>query len=610
MNQIVQALKQIIFNLFDVPENFTIDVTPAPALETASDFRPDYATNCALKLAGILHKNPREIAEVLTTEFLKTAPDKFPELADTKIDIAGPGFINFMLPDTYFSSEIAELCANFEKNISCNEYRGKTVVTEFSDPNPFKVLHIGHLYTSIMGESISKLIEFAGGRVHRVNFGGDVGLHVAKTLYSLEEKGLKDFTIDDIANCYVEGTRAYEESESAKTKITELNKQIYEISEKNLHDTKLAEDYWRGRELSYKYFDDFYEKLGVKFEKYYPESSVAGLGLETVKSHPEVYEESDGALVFKGESYGLHTRVFVNKAGLPTYETKDVGLLFQKDKDYHFDKSIVITGNDIIDYMKVVLKSVEQYAPDLVEKTTHITHGNVRLPGNIKMSSRKGNFIKAIDILNEVEQKAGSKTIADAAIKYSLLKYKIGGNIEFNIDDSISLTGNSGPYLLYSAVRANKILKEVGFLSWRGEDVLSSASFPPARAATYIPDGTEKVAKNEQSFPDSQRMTSRTESGDAEKNVRPQAQKENLELPLIKSLLHYRTVLETAAHDLAPHLICSYLFSLAQTFSQFYETCRVKGDEKETERAELVNLFSKTMAHGLNLLGINVPEEM
>ena len=587
MNQIVQALKQIIFNLFDVPENFTIDVTPAPALETASDFRPDYATNCALKLAGILHKNPREIAEVLTTEFLKTAPDKFPELADTKIDIAGPGFINFMLPDAYLSSEIAELCANFEKNISCNEYRDKTVVTEFSDPNPFKVLHIGHLYTSIMGESISKLIEFAGGRVHRVNFGGDVGLHVAKTLYSLEEKGLKDFTIDDIANCYVEGTRAYEESESAKTKITELNKQIYEISEKNLHDTKLAEDYWRGRELSYKYFDDFYEKLGVKFEKYYPESSVASLGLETVKSHPEVYEESDGALVFKGESYGLHTRVFVNKAGLPTYETKDVGLLFQKDKDYHFDKSIVITGNDIIDYMKVVLKSVEQYAPDLVEKTTHITHGNVRLPGNIKMSSRKGNFIKAIDILNEVEQKAGSKTIADAAIKYSLLKYKIGGNIEFNIDDSISLTGNSGPYLLYSAVRANKILEEIG---WRGERSFVRGSGANGRGVAREPrnDGSERRAPDKESF----------------------AVIASQELNLAKSLLHYRTVLETAAHDLAPHLICSYLFSLAQTFSQFYETCRVKGDEKETERAELVNLFSKTMAHGLNLLGINVPEEM
>ncbi len=558
MNQIKQILTKIISSLFDVPKNFAVDVTPAPELESKSDFRADYSTNCALKLAGILHKNPKEIAEVLTAEFLKTAPQKLPELEGIRTEIAGPGFVNFMLPDAYFATQIAKLHANFDENISCDEYSGKSVVTEFSDPNPFKVLHIGHLYTSIMGESISKLLEFAGAKVHRVNFGGDVGLHVAKTLYVLEKKHLANFTIEDIAAAYVEGTRAYEEDATAKQEIVKLNKEIYQISAENLHDSQLAKDYWHGRELSYAYFDDFYDKLGVKFEKYYPESSVANLGLNTVKSHPEVYEESDGALVFKGEPYGLHTRVFVNREGLPTYEAKDVGLLFQKDADYHFDESVVITGNDIIDYMKVVLKSVEQYAPNLVEKIIHITHGNVRLPGNQKMSSRKGNFIKAVDILNEIEEKAGNKIIADAAIKYSLLKYKIGNNIEFNIDDSISLTGNSGPYLQYSAVRANKILQSI--------------------------EKTNSLLKNYHF--------------------------NNHELVLIKSFINYKEILRDAVHDKAPHLICTYLFDLAQTFSRFYETCRVKGDEKEAERACLVEIFAKTMSHGLALLGINVPEEM
>ncbi|MBR2587281.1 arginine--tRNA ligase [Candidatus Saccharibacteria bacterium] len=609
MNELKNCLQLIISSLFSAPESFSVEVTPAPALDPSGDFRADYSTNVAMKLAGILHKPPREVAETLATELSKTVPNKFPELKGVKTSIAGPGFINFMLPDEYFSQKIAELSEDFAKNISCNEYSGKVVVTEFSDPNPFKVLHIGHLYTSIMGESISKLIEFAGGEVHRVNFGGDVGLHVAKTLYALEKKHLENFTIEDIANCYVEGTKDYDESEEARQAITSLNKEIYQISEKNLHDSKLAKDYWRGRELSYAYFDQFYDRLGVHFEKYYPESSVAGKGLKTIKSHPEVYEESNGALVFKGEPYGLHTRVFVNKEGLPTYEAKDVGLLFTKNSDYSFDESVVITGNDIIDYMKVVLKSVEQYAPDLVEKTTHLTHGNVRLPGNQKMSSRKGNFIKAVDILNEVEKKAGSKIIADAAIKYSLLKYKIGGNIEFNIDESISLTGNSGPYLLYSAVRAKKILKEVSFLSWRGERCSSSGSFPPATAATYIPDGADRFARRAV-LPDAQRMTSQTESGDPDKSARPQAQKENPELPLIKSLLNYHSVLADAVREKAPHLICNYLFDLAQTFSRFYETCRVKGDEKEAERARLVELFQVTMTHGLNLLGISVPEEM
>ena len=259
----------------------------------------------------------------------------------------------------------------------------------------------------------------------------------------------------------------------AKTEITKLNKEIYRIAEKNVHEGDLAELYWRGRETSYKYFEDFYERVGVKFDKYYPESMVAKRGLNEVKTHVgDVYEESNGAIVFPGEKYDLHTRVFVNAEGLPTYEAKDVGLIFTKWDDYKFDMSIVITGNDIIDYMKVVLKSISLYAPELVDRTKHITHGNVRLPGNEKMSSRKGNFIKAVDVLDDVEalvtrsasyassQNNATRTsqITLGAIKYAFLKYKIGGNIEFDAKESVSTTGNSGVYLQYSAVRAKKIL--------------------------------------------------------------------------------------------------------------------------------------------------------
>ena len=587
MELIKSTLEQLVKQLFDVPDDFSVEVTPAPELEAKNTFRADFATNVAMQLAGLLHKNPKELAEVLKSEFLQTVQDKLPELAGTQIEIAGPGFINFMLPDAYFAANLAKLHDNFTENISCSEYAGKTIITEFSDPNPFKVLHIGHLYTSIIGESISKLIEFAGGKVYRVNFGGDVGLHVAKTLYALEKKQLQDFTIEDIASCYVEGTRAYEEDDAAKQEITQLNQTIYDISANDLHDSQLAKDYWHGRELSYQYFNDFYARIGVHFDKYYPESSVAGHGLQIIKEHPEVYTESNGAIVFKGEDYGLHTRVFINQNGLPTYEAKDVGLLFTKNEDYAFDESIVITGNDIIDYMKVVLKSIEQYAPDLVAKTLHITHGNVRLPGNQKMSSRKGNFIKAVDILDEVEQKAGTKLIADAAIKYSLLKYKIGGQIEFNIDESISLTGNSGPYLQYSAVRAKKILDSVG---WRGECSFVRGSGANGRGLAREPrnDGSERRAPDKESF----------------------AVIASQERNLLKSFLNYQPTLHQAVREKAPHLICNYLFDLAQTFSRFYESCRVKGDQYEAERTIEVAVFQKIMEHGLNLLGINIPEEM
>ena len=477
---------------------------------------------------------------------------------------------------------------NFEKNISCNEYEGQMIVCEFSDPNPFKVLHVGHLYTSIVGDVISRLVEFAGGKAIRANFGGDVGLHVAKTLYAMmkQQQKLAELMLDDekvepevslekksrfMANCYVEGTRLEESDEMARAEIKALNKQIYEISqagEEAGRQSELARAYWWGRKVSYAYFEDFYRKVGVKFDKYYPESTVAGRGLEIIKKHLKegIYEESDGALVFKGEKYGLHTRVFVNAAGLPTYEAKDVGLIFTKWDDYKFDKSIVITGNDIIDYMKVVLKSIEQYEPELVKKTLHLTHGNVRLPGNEKMSSRKGNFLEAEEVLNllveELDNQYNSKDlkVVEGAIKYAFLKYKIGGNIIFDVKNSVSMTGNAGPYLQYAAVRAQKVM------------------------GNLMKDGVKQENKNWQI--------------------------NKYERDLMKKIVEYPMVLQGAVKELAPHKVCNYLYELAQNFSRFYEQVKVAGSEYEFERGKIVLCYLKVLTHGLEILGIEVPDRM
>ncbi len=593
MEDLQAKIQEQILQLFGV--EMPVQITVAPEESGA-----DYATNVAMQLAGWLKKEgilkedgtpfaPRDIALKLIDGLSDISFD---------VEIAGPGFLNFISRDEYFKELLADMTANFEKNISSDEYSGQTVICEFSDPNPFKVLHVGHLYTSMMGDSISRLVEFAGGKVVRANFGGDVGLHVAKTLWAMQKNGLtaealevKDSDgngivsseeiakkVEIIAQNYVEGTRAYEDDDQARAEITEFNKTIYAINADDIHDTPLAKMYWTGRELSYRYFEDFYRRLGVKFDKYYPESSVASRGLAEVEAHvPDVYEESDGATVFVGERYGLHTRVFINKEHLPTYEAKDVGLLFTKWDDYHFDKSIVITGNDIIDYMKVVLKSVSLYAPDLVSRTLHITHGNVRLPGNEKMSSRKGNFVKAVDVLDAVLALVPDEKVALAAIKYALLKYKIGGNIEFDIHESVSTTGNSGVYLLYSAVRAKKILAGNYTVPQAGSDLAQTES-NLAQAESDLVKAEWKLAQ-------------------AEKN-------------LIRKLAEYKNVLNEAVEEFAPHKIANYLYETAQEFSRFYENVKVNGSEHENERREIVKLYLKTMEHGLGLLGIIVPEEM
>ena len=543
MDELRELLKKTIREIFDV--EVEPEITPAPLNVDA-----DYSSNVALKLAKDLHDNPFSIAEKLSEKIEGSFVSK-------------PGFLNFKLSSRFLKEKIDALRGDFK--VSLENYSGKTVVCEFSDPNPFKVLHVGHLYTSIVGDAISRLFENAGAKVVRANFGGDVGLHVAKTMYILKQRDFETLTIEEIARCYVEGTAAYEDDPEAKAAITALNKEIYRINAEDIHEGEVAELYWRGRELSYEYFKDFYARIGVKFDKYYPESSVAELGLTTVLRELDkgVYEKSDGAVVFDGEKYGLHTRVFVNREGVPTYETKDVGLLFTKWEDFHFDKSVVITGSEQLEYMKVVLKSVEQYAPELVSKTSHLTHGLVKLPGNVKMSSRKGNFLKAVDVIQMVsgelleQYDSSDDKVVMAALKYAFLKYKMGGNIVFDPSESVKMTGCSGPYLLYSAVRAKKILAKTTHGETQSE---------------YIYNIYERN--------------------------------------LAKKLLEYREVLAEATEEMAPHKVATYLYEVAQEFSRFYENCPVVGADEEAERIGLVQVYHNVMQHGLNILGIEIPEEM
>lgn len=362
----------------------------------------DFATNVALQISKKLNKNPREVADAIVQDI--TAQE---DSVIAGASVAGPGFINITIENNFLLQNLSTA------TLLPQTYKDKVVVAEYSDPNPFKVLHAGHLYTSVVGDAIANLLDCTGAAVHRVNFGGDVGLHVGKTLYRVLKRlggenvqKLQEIAASSrsewLAECYVEGTNDYEDDEEAKIEITKLNKRVYELHAQNDHDSPFAQIYWTTRQWSYDYFDAFYDRIGTKFEKYYPESSVAELGLKTVKEHIQkgIFEQSEGAVVFKGEPYGLHTRVFINKEGLPTYEAKDVGLIMTKKQEYDFDMSVVITGNEQLQYMAVVLKAVEQFAPELTEATSHLTHGMVKLKGNVKMSSRKGNILRATDILD------------------------------------------------------------------------------------------------------------------------------------------------------------------------------------------------------------------
>ncbi len=552
MKEVIEQIEQIINQLYDQ--------AAAIKLERTKPEFGDFALNVAMQLAPKLQQNPRQIAEAIS--------QKLDQLDVFKsVEVAGPGFINLKLSD----QAIVKMWQAKLNKI----YDQQSVVVEYSDPNPFKVLHAGHLYTSVVGDAIANLVERGGGQVHRANFGGDVGLHVGKTMWAIIQKlggELPDELaklepnerIDWIAKRYVEGSAAYENYAQAHAEIVAYNQRVYQLHKDNDHQSPFAQIYWTCREWSYQYFKDFYARIGSGFDKYYPESATADRGLIEVKQRiGTVFEESDGAIIFDGDKYDLHTRVFINKQGLPTYETKDIGLVFQKYDDYKFDKSIIITADEQKHYMEVVLKALEQFAPELALNTIHITHGLVKLAGGVKMSSRKGNFLRAIDVLNfaleanEEQNNVSDEQVALGAIKYAFLKPRIGGDIIYDPNESVSLIGNSGPYLQYAHARASSILAKA-----KSENKLTTLSF--------------------------------------DQNERPLAVK----------LGEYAEVINQAIAQLAPHLICTYLYELAQEFNRFYEKAKIIGDGRQAERLELVKKYQQVLADGLELLGIKAIKEM
>jgi arginyl-tRNA synthetase len=532
-------------------------------LERPEEQFGDFACNVAMRIAKPLARNPREVAQEIVSKLHESA-------IFSEVGVAGPGFINMTMNDEM-------LIKSFDSEYS-KPMGGLKVLVEYSDPNPFKPLHAGHLYTTLVGDAISRLVEKAGAETIRINYGGDVGLHVAKSMWSIIKNlggeypdKLIDISTDNIANWmgerYVEGNNAYIDDDNAKIEIIEINKKIYTLHEQNDHESTFAQIYWTLREVSYKFFENLYKQLEVKpFDRYIPESEVTKLGYSTVIKQLEngVFEKSDGAIIFDGEKHGLHKRVFINSDGLPTYETKDIGLSLTKWNDYRFDESIIITANEQAQYMQVVIKAIEQFEPNPAVRTKHLTHGILKLQGGLKMSSRKGSVLSAQEILDAARTEgfnsgnANQESIVLAAIKYSFLKIRIGGDIIYDPKESISMEGNSGPYLQYAHARACSILNK--------------------------------------------------SSVDGDLNYSTTL--DNYERSLARKLSEYSEIIDKAVFELAPHVICAYLYELSQNFNRFYENSHVIGDERESLRIGLIEIYTKTLRDGLGLLGIDAPDSM
>lgn len=513
----------------------------------------DFSTNVAMQLAKPLGRNPREIADELAAKLSER--DEF-----GRVSVAGPGFLNLTVSDEALVTALS--------NTSVKARKGETVVIETNNPNPFKAMHIGHAFNAILGDTMANLLEESGAAVYRVSYHGDVGQHVGRSMYSLLKYAGGD--IEKIravpenerntfmSRMYAEGSKAYKEDEAAKIEIDDLAQQSFEPK------TPLyAQIYDTCIEWSWRQIDEIVARLGNRpIVKRFVESDADYRGVKTVLANtPGVFKKSDGAYIFEGSKYGAFDNVFVASNGRGLYAARDLGLMQLKNEYFHPQKSYIVTAEEQRDYFKGVIAAAELCLPELKGATVNISTGTVKLSTG-KMSSRNGDVIEIGWLFDQFKQAIADRgseptdEIAAGAMRYQFLKVKIGSDVVFDINEAVSLQGNTGSYLQYAHARARSILR---------------------KAST---------------------------SGNEITNLQAS------ERALVRKLTEYTETLELAARELLPHHICVYLYELAQEFNRFYEKNQVIGDARESVRVAIVEAYAATLRNGLAVLGIAAPEQM
>ncbi len=587
--EIINALKEAVHEVTGV------EVEPE-VFKSADERHGDYSTNVAMavfgnKELGIKNqgwKTPLELAqsivEIFNSKFI--IHNSFID----HVDVVNPGFINFWLSSDYLITQLQEVLEQKEQfgTTSKSSISGNKIMVEFAHPNTHKEMHIGHMRTLITGEALARILKLQGAKVFRANYQGDIGPHVAKALFGIkkimeEEKlslnEIEKWTAQDkvhfLGRGYIRGNQDYEEN---KEEIEKLNTELYKKESKDW------DLYLKTRQWSLDYYDEFYTRFYTKFDRLFFESEMVECGKKIVEENiGKVFVKDQGAVIFKGEEYGLHTRVFITKAGNPTYEGKDMCLGFKEYEAFSFDKNIHVVGSEQAGYFKVIIKALELLDPQKFKGTQyHLSMGMVNIVG-MKISSRTGEILRVDTLIEKVKEKVESlmkegkiavegkekvlEQITIGAIKYSVLKVNAEQNVEFDIEKSVSIEGNSGPYLQYTYARTQSVLAKYKELSIKYKE-----------------------------------LNWKFEIGNLKLEIE--------ELSLLRSINQFTEVVSEAAEKLSPNLLANYLFDLSQKFNLFYQKHKIIESEKQDLRVAVTNATGQILKNGLYLLGIEAPERM
>ena len=500
------------------------------------------------------------------------------------------GYLNLYFSPADYSQRVVDEVLSAGDDFGKSNRLGKRVMVEFSQPNTHKAFHVGHLRSAFLGDVLARIFEAAGYDVVRANYPGDMGLHVIKWLwnylkYHKGERPEKDIT-RWMGAMYAEACRRLEENPDLESEVRAL------YTRWDQKDPEVVECWKETREWSLVGFKEMYEKLNIKFDRYYFNSMFEEPGKKMVddlieRGIAQDERPQNGAVIVKlDEKLGLKEEkyrvvVVLRSDSTALYATEDLALARQKFLDYpDLEKSYYVVDVRQSLHFQQIFKTLEIAGYDWATKCEHVSYELVNLPGNVVMASREGTVVLLEDLLREATARAlevvkeknpdlseeSQLQVAEAvgigAIKFPMFSRESGKIVTFDWESALDFNGQAAPYIQYAYVRANSILKK----------------FNAALPGSTNPGGNLSES----------------------------------EIALIDLIARMPGEIQKAARELKPLTVCNLAYELAKAFNDFYVQCPVLIAEEPVRNARirLVAAAKQAIANSLALLGITAPQAM
>ncbi len=579
-NKLQQAVNSVVYKAYPTLVVESVNITHPAQLEHG-----DYSTNIAMILARQAEQPPRAMASTLI-DLLRTEP----YISDivNEITLAGPGFINFYLKSETLWLEASRFLVMPDRHQD-SPGLNRRIMVEFSSPNIAKPFNVGHLRSTIIGDSLARIFAYMGYDVLRDNHLGDWGTQYGKLAYAVDNWGnwpvIERDPIKELFRLYVR----FHREEEMNPELAEAGRDYFKRLESK--DPAVLATWQKLVKLSMAEFNHLYDLFAIDFDVQLGESFYEPMLADIIEECKSsgVARESEGALLvfFEDDPQLKDAPLMIRKSNhTSTYGTRDLAGIKYRMNEFNLDHLIIEIGNEQQLYFKQIIKTAEMLGWVKPGQLTHVGHGLFMLPTG-KMSTRRGETIWVTDLITELKQKAEEivarrtdlsaaeqkeavSKIAIGALKYNDLSQNRLGNVVFDKEKSLALDGNSAPYLQYTIARSKSVLRGATDVNFNDIDGLRWA---------------------------------------AEKR---QTQLQLAEKEVVTLIAQFDEVVQDASIAMLPNTLTSYLFELGQKYNTFYQTCPILTSEAGVKewRLGVVVMVINVLTVGLDLLGIKTVERM